>query len=140
MDLEQELEKCGYSDALAQYESLLRQRDFLRENAEDFAGDAEAEAAIAELEASVHKMYAALKRQYDATVRQVDAENDLDFAREVLVGRLEDIADAAEEHQPEIADWLRRRLKGEDPGPMPKPSPIDKKEEASNDANGDKQQ
>lgn len=118
MNFEEELENSGYYEALAQYESMLRQREFLREDERD--------AILPDLKSK-------LDTQYAAIMKHVDAKNDLDFSREALIGQLEIIAAACEGKQPEISDWLRRSLAGEDVGPIPKPRPIAQRDTSSPD-------
>jgi|GEM_PF-6670636 len=130
MNFEEELQKGGYYEALAQYESMLRQREFRRANEQDFANDdtEEFKDAVAEIDAILPDLKTKLDTQYAAIMKRVDAENDLDLSREALIGQLEIIADACEEKQPETSDWIRRVLAGEDVGPIPKPRPVEQKD------------
>jgi hypothetical protein len=132
MKLEEQLEESGYNAAVRELEEFKRARDFVRRNLE--AGTpanvpiSRVIADLADLEFRIKGCEEVLAKEYVGIIASVDARNDLDFEMADLMEHAELVAEYFDETgRPEMAEWCRALMRGDNPGPPPTPKGQDQK-------------
>ena len=125
MKLQKLLDESGYTAAAEELETIKQQRAAFAEMSRNVPPERldEHQDLLNKLDEAIARGEASLKAEYEEAVKHVDAVNDMEFAGEDLLERAELVAEhfANEMDRPDVAEWIRKLMAGENPGPPPQP-------------------
>lgn len=125
MELQKMLDESGYTRAVEELEGIKRQRSVMAEAVDAAPPELvnEQQALLDEMDEAIARAETALESEHEAAIKHLDATNDVELMSEDILERAELVAEhfANEMDRPDVAEWIRKLMAGENPGPPPKP-------------------
>ena len=128
MDLGKQLQESGYYRRKTELEQAIQVGAMLLEARKTATRErrTEMDRDIAEFGRRIPECKKLLDKEYEAAVKYVDAENVAELNDQQILEIGELVAEEFDNIDAKAAEWIRALMRGDEPGPPPKPPGSDK--------------